>query len=58
VSSRTGMAGLFNTGVVPGDPWALPAPRQRVQARRQLLELLPVGYLDASIHECLSVSRW
>jgi hypothetical protein len=49
------MAGLFTTSVFPGDPWALPAPQQRVQARRQLLELLPGGYLEASAYEYL---RW
>ena len=48
------MTGLFTTSVFPGDPWALPAPQQRVQARRQLLEL-PGAYLDANTYEYL---RW
>ena len=49
------MTGLFKTSVFPGDPLALPAPQQRVQARRQLLELLPGAYLDADTYEYL---RW
>lgn len=49
------MTGLFTTSVFPGDPWALPAPQQRVQARRQLLDLLPDAYLDANTYEYL---RW
>jgi hypothetical protein len=55
VSYRTGMTGLFTTSVFPDDPWALPAPQQRLQARRQLLELLPGAYLDANTYEDL---RW
>jgi hypothetical protein len=55
VSSRTGVTGLFTTSVFPGDPWALPAPQQRLQACRQLLELLPGAYLDADTYEYL---RW
>jgi hypothetical protein len=55
VSYRTGMSRLFKTSVFPDDPWALPAPQQRVQARRRLLELLPGAYLDANTYEYL---RW
>jgi hypothetical protein len=47
------MPRLFTTSVFPDDPWALPAPQHRVQARRQLLELLPGAYLDASTYEYL-----
>jgi hypothetical protein len=49
------MTGLFKTSVFPDDPWALPDSQQRVQARRQLLELLPGAYLDANTYEYL---RW
>jgi hypothetical protein len=47
------MTGLFTTSVFPDDPWALPAPQQRLQARWQLLELLPGAYLDANTYEYL-----
>jgi hypothetical protein len=44
------MARLFTTSVYPDDPWALPAPQPRLQARRRLLELLPGAYLDANTY--------